>query len=59
MSDDLTISTERVDDISLLLAQLEKMDLAAFLDRHFPTHGHWQGLSFGYVSAVWFPVCLY
>lgn len=53
MSENLTISTERVDDIPLLLAQLAKMGVAALLDDHFPTHGHWQGLSLGYVSDVW------
>jgi transposase len=53
MSEDLTITSERVDDIPLLLAQLEKMGIAALLDDHFPTHGHWQGLSLGQVSDVW------
>jgi hypothetical protein len=37
--------TERVDDIPLLLAQMEKMNIAALLDKHFPVHGNWQGLS--------------
>jgi transposase len=23
------------------------------MDRHFPTHGNWQGLSLGTVSVVW------
>lgn len=53
MSENLTLTTERVDDIPLLLAQLEQMGIAALLDRHFPTHGHWQGLSLGHVSCVW------
>ena len=33
---------ERPDDIPLLLAQMQKMDVAALLDEHFPTHGNWQ-----------------
>jgi len=45
--------TERVDDIPLLLAQMEKMNLAALLDKHFPMHGNWQGLSLGQIVAVW------
>jgi len=49
--DPLTI--ERIDDIPLLLAQLERMQVATLLDRHFPTHGNWQGLSLGAVSVVW------
>ena len=32
--------TERVDDIPLLLAQMEKMNIAALLDKHFPMHGN-------------------
>src|SRR5918994_483964 len=40
------IKVERVDDIPVLLAQVQKMQI--------PTHGHWKGeLSFGEVVAVW------
>jgi transposase len=44
---------ERSDDIPLLLAQMQKMDVAALLDKHFPTHGNWQGLSLGTVVVGW------
>ncbi len=47
------LTTERVDDIPILLAQLERMQVAPLLDRHFPTHGNWQGLSLGMVGVVW------
>src|SRR2546428_5245367 len=47
------IITERVDDIPLLLAQMQRMGLPALLDAHFPTHGNWQGLSVGWVTTVW------
>ena len=47
------LTIERIDDVPLLLAQLERMQVAHLLDRHFPTHGNWQGLSLGMVSAVW------
>jgi transposase len=48
------IKVERVDDIPVLLAQLQKMQVPALLDQFFPTHGHWKGeLSFGEVVAVW------
>jgi len=47
------IITERVDDIPLLLAQMQRMGLPALLDAHFPTHGHWQGLSLGWVTTIW------
>lgn len=49
----MTIITERVDDIPLLLAQMEQMGIAALLDEHFPTHGNWQGLSLGQLTSVW------
>lgn len=44
---------ERSDDIPLLLAQIQKMDVAALLDEYFPTHGNWQGLSLGTVAVGW------
>ena len=44
--------TERVDDIPLLLAQMEKMNMAALLDKHFPMHGNWQGLSLGIANGL-------
>jgi hypothetical protein len=46
-------STERVDDIPLLLNQMQQMALLALIDRHFPAHGHWQGLSLGWVCTIW------
>jgi len=47
------LTIERVDDIPILLAQLERMQVASLLDRYFPTHGNWQGLSLGQVVVVW------
>jgi transposase len=47
------IITERIDDIPLLWAQMERMGLAALLDAHFPAHGNWQGLSFGRLTTIW------
>jgi len=44
---------ERSDDVPLLLAEMKKMEVAALLDKHFPTHGNWQGLSLGQVVVVW------
>jgi transposase len=49
----MSITTERVDDIPLLLAHMQRMGLAALLDTHFPTHGNWQGLSLGGVTTLW------
>src|SRR5712692_1400231 len=53
MNEIQNIITERVDDVPLLLAQMERMGLAALLDAHFPTHGNWQGLAFGRVATIW------
>src|SRR5918999_510990 len=53
MAETLTILSERVDDIPLWLAQLERMGVQRLLDEHCPTHGNWVGLSLGWVSVVW------
>ena len=53
MSEKLTVTNERVDDIPLLLAQMDRMGLQPLLDKHFPTHGNWLGLSFGWVTVLW------
>jgi transposase len=49
----LTVTSERVDDIPVLAAQLERLGLAKLLDAHFPTHGGWAGLSLGGTAVVW------
>jgi transposase len=53
MNEPLTITTERVDDIPLLIAQMQRMGLASLLDEHFPTHGNREGLSLGWVITLW------
>jgi transposase len=53
MNDIQQIITERVDDIPRLLEQMQQMALPRLLDDHFPAHGHWQGLSPGWVSTIW------
>jgi transposase len=53
MNETLTIRTERVDDIPLLLAQMQRMGLVSLLDAHFPTHGNREGLSLGWVATIW------
>jgi transposase len=53
MSENLTIETERVDDVPLLLAQLERMQVAQLIDQHFPAHPNWQGLSPGKMCVGW------
>lgn len=53
MTEELTVMTERVDDIPLLLAQEERMGVAQLIDEYFPPHGNWQGLSPGQTLAAW------
>jgi transposase len=53
MAERLTLSSERVDDIPLLLAQLERMGIQPLLEEHFSTHGNWVGLSLGWVTVIW------
>jgi len=43
MAETLQMISERVDDIPVLLAQLERMGVQPLLDEHFPTHGNWVG----------------
>jgi hypothetical protein len=49
----LSITSERVDDVPVLLAQWERMGLADLLNAHFLTHGRWAGLSLGSTAVVW------
>jgi transposase len=45
---------ERVDDIPVLLATLQRLNVAEILDRHFPSGHRWKGaLTFGDVACVW------
>jgi len=53
MKEMLNIETERVDDIPLLLAHMQHMNLAKLLDKHMPAHGNRKGLSLGNVIIVW------
>jgi transposase len=53
MNDIQNVTTERVDDIPLLLEQMKRMELPTWIDQHFPAHGNWYGLSLGWVSTIW------
>jgi transposase len=53
MTEELTITTERVDDTPLLMAHQERMGIPTLLNRSFDIHGNWQGLGFGWLVAGW------
>jgi hypothetical protein len=40
MIEQLTFEIERIDDIPLLLAQLDRRQVGSLLDKHVPTHGN-------------------
>src|SRR3954451_10721826 len=45
---------ERVDDIPVLLATLQRLKVDQIFDRHFPSGHRWKGeLTFGEVACVW------
>ncbi len=46
-----SMHTERVDDLPLLIAELEKSQLSEYLNRYFPDHGNWSGLDGGKVTV--------
>ena len=53
MSQTITATHERVDDIPAIIAHLKKMRVAELSDTHFPTNGNWEGLSLGWTTVVW------
>ena len=53
MNEMLTVYSERVDDIPLLIAHERQMCIPDLVDRHFPVHGNHAGLSLGWTASVW------
>jgi transposase len=53
MTQELTVATERVDDIPVLLAEMDQMGVVALLDERFQPHGNWQGTTLGWTTAIW------
>jgi transposase len=53
MTSDLTITTERIDDFPLLLEMMKRLSLPELVDQHLPRHGLHQGLSWGWIAAIW------
>jgi len=53
MTTELRVTTERVDDIPLLVAQIGKLGIGELADLHCPVHGNWKGLSLGKTLVLW------
>jgi transposase len=49
----MEVTTERVDDLPLLLAHSDKMGIPGLLDEYFKPHGNWEGMSQGWTTAIW------
>ena len=52
MTEQLNVTTERVDDIPILLTQSNLMGIPELLDEYFKPHGNWEGISLGWTTAV-------
>lgn len=53
MGTELTLTHERVDDIPLLIGLAQTLHLPELVDQHIGNHGLHQGLSNGWLTAVW------
>ena len=53
MTTEITITTERIDDFPLLLEIMIRLGLPDILDHHLGRHGLHQGLSWGWIAAIW------
>ena len=53
MPKELTVTTEAVDDIPILLASAKKMGVMELLDEHFAVDSKWQGISLGQMLTGW------
>lgn len=53
MTTEVTIQTERVDDIPLLVNQLHAMGIPQIVDEIIVPHGNRQGLSLGWTAVGW------
>lgn len=43
---------ERVDSVPMLIAWMERMQVAATIDRHWKPHREWEGLSYGRLTVL-------
>lgn len=53
MNAEIKITTERIDDFPLLLEVMMRLGLPGLIDQHLKRHGLHQGLSWGWLTAIW------
>ncbi|MDJ0899719.1 MAG: hypothetical protein QNJ55_13000 [Xenococcus sp. MO_188.B8] len=47
------ISSERIDDVVLLLNVMKEIGLPEIINQHLPRHWKEKGLSWGWVATIW------
>lgn len=53
MTDTLKLTSERIDDVVLLLHLMQRVGLAELLNPHLPRHWKQEGLDWGWVAVIW------
>jgi hypothetical protein len=53
MTENVTLTHERVDDLPLLFGLEQQLGLPDLLDRHLGSHGLHQGVSNGILATIW------
>ncbi len=53
MKPEIEITTESLDDFPLLLEMMIRLGLPGIIDQHLKRHGLHQGLSWGWIAAIW------
>ena len=53
MQPELTVTSEQINSLPLLLGIMEDMGIRALIDAHVTPHGHWQGISVGTALTIW------
>lgn len=53
MNPEIKITTESLDDFPLQLEVMIRLGLPEIIDRHLKRHGLQQGLSWGWITAIW------
>jgi transposase len=53
MTQSLTIHTEQINSLPLLIGIMEEMGIRQLIDQHVTPHGAWQGASVGTLVTIW------
>jgi transposase len=47
------ITSERIDDVVLLLNVMKQIELPSTINQHLSRHGNEKGLNWGWVAIIW------